>query len=209
MRAMSSAVSITMHVALGAAVLFGTTKSGRSTPTPPQDTIVIFPEPVRTDPAPGPGLPTIGDPAIPEVPVIPLPATVLQSGTPSHPVFATSLPPTMTSGSGQPSGGWGSAGLGEAGPEVLAGPLPVYPELLRRAGVQGQVLLEALVDTTGRVQPASISVVSATHPGFVAPARQALVATLFRPARVGGRAVPMLVRVPFDFTIRGGMGRAR
>lgn len=207
MHAMSSAVSITMHVALGAAVFFGTAKTGRSTPTPPQNTIVIFPEAIRTDPAPGSGLPTIGDPAIPDLREIPLPSSVLQTGAPSHSAFPTYVPSTVTTGSGHPSGGW--AGVGEAGPEVLTGPLPVYPELLRQAGVQGQVVLEAVVDTTGRVKAASISVVSATHPGFVAPARQALVATLFRPARVGGRAVSMLVRVPFDFTIRGGMGRAR
>lgn len=208
MRAMSSAVSITFHVALGAAVLFGTAKTGRSTPTPPQDTIVIFPEPIRADPAPGPGLPTIGDPAIPDMPVIELPSDVLQAGAPRHPVLPTHVPSTVTTGGGQAAAAW-SGGLGEERPEVLTGPLPVYPELLRQAGVQGQVVLEAVVDTTGRVQPASVSVVSATHSGFVAPARQALVATLFRPARVGGRAVPMLVRVPFDFTIRGGMGHAR
>jgi protein TonB len=93
--------------------------------------------------------------------------------------------------------------LDEQRPEVLTGPLPAYPELLRRAGIEGQVVLEALVDTTGRVHPTSISVVSVTNPGFIAPARQALLATLFRPARVGGRPVPMRVRVPFAFSIRG------
>lgn len=168
MRAMSSAVSITLHIALGAAVLFGTAKTGRSTPA----------------------------------------TSTLQTGAPGQLASPTSLPSNATTVTGYPSDGWGPA-LGEAGPEVLTGPLPVYPELLRRAGVQGQVLLEAVVDTTGRVLAPSISVISATNPGFVAPARQALVATLFRPARVGGRAVTMLVRVPFDFTIRGGTGRAR
>jgi TonB family protein len=206
MRAMSSAVSISFHLAFGAAVLFGTANSGRSTP-PVITVLEDFPEPVRTGLESNGGVPTIGIPAIADIPEIALPSSLLQTGAPSHSVLPTSVPTTVTAGSGQPSGGW--AGVGEAGPEVLTGPLPAYPELLRQAGVQGQVVLEAVVDTTGRVQPASISVVSATHPGFVAPARQALVATLFRPARVGGRAVSMLVRVPFDFTIRGGTGRAR
>jgi len=71
------------------------------------------------------------------------------------------------------------------------------------------VVLEARVDSTGRVQKGSVSVVFATHPGFVEPARAALLATLFRPARVNGRAVAMLVRLPFAFSIRGGTGRAR
>jgi protein TonB len=208
MRAMSSAVSITMHVALGAAVLFGTAKTGRSTPTSPPHAWVVYSEPARTELESTGGVPTIGIPTIADLPEIELPSSVLQTGAPSHAVFPTSVPTTVTSGNGQPVGGW-SGVLGEARPEVLTGPLPVYPELLRQAGVQGHVVLEAVVDTTGRVRPASISVVSATNPGFVAPARQALLATLFRPARVGGRAVPMLVRVPFDFTIRGGTGRAR
>ena len=97
-------------------------------------------------------------------------------------------------GTGQPGGSSGL--LTEEHAEVLTGPLPVYPELLRQAGVQGRVVLEAVVDTTGRVLSPSSSVVSATNAGFVAPARQALLATLFRPARIGGKAVRMLVRVP-------------
>jgi len=208
MRAMSSAVSITLHIALSAAVLFGTAKTGRSTPATSTQVVVVFPQPDRTDLESRIGAPTVGNPAIPDLPVIPLPSTVLQTGAPGQPASPTSLPSNATTVTGYPSDGWGPA-LGEAGPEVLTGPLPVYPELLRRAGVEGRVLLEAVVDTTGRVQPASISVVSATNPGFVAPARQALLATLFRPARVGGRPVSMLVRVPFEFTIRGGTGRAR
>jgi protein TonB len=80
--------------------------------------------------------------------------------------------------------------------------LPVYPELLRQAGIQGRVVLEAVVDTSGRIVPASIVVVSATHPVFVAPSRQALLATVFRPAMVGGRIVAVHVRIPYDFTIR-------
>jgi len=41
------------------------------------------------------------------------------------------------------------------------------------------------------------------------PARQALLATLFRPAMVGGKPVRMLVRIPYEFAIRNGTGRAR
>jgi TonB family protein len=107
----------------------------------------------------------------------------------------------------QPAGS--SSLLTEEHAEVLTGPLPVYPDLLRQAGVQGRVVLEAVVDTTGRVLSQSISVVWATNPGFIAPARQALLATLFRPAMVGGTAVRMRVRIPYEFAIRNGTGRAR
>jgi protein TonB len=87
---------------------------------------------------------------------------------------------------------------------VLTGPVPAYPDLLRQAGIQGHVVLEAIVDSSGRVLSESILVISATNQGFVAPARQALLATLFRPARIGGRAVRMRVRLPFEFTLRRG-----
>jgi TonB family protein len=93
--------------------------------------------------------------------------------------------------------------------EVWTRQLPVYPDLLRQAGVQGRVVLEAVVDTTGHVQATSIQVVTATNPGFVAAARQALLATLFRPAMVGGRPIRILVRIPYEFALRNGTGRAR
>lgn len=208
MRGLSSLTSITIHVALGAAVLFGTAKTGRSNPPPPPKVLVVFPQTSRTDREAGVGVPTIENPAMPDVPVIPLPSTLLQAGAASQPAFPTFVPPTVSSGGVQPSAGWGGV-FGEERPEVLAGPLPAYPDLLRQAGIQGEVVLQALVDTTGRIQAASILVISATNPGFVEPARQALRATLFRPARVNGRAVSMLVRVPFAFSIRGGTGRAR
>lgn len=208
MSAMSSVASVTIHVAVGAAVLFGAARSGRSKPTSRQEYSIVFPEPVTSHPESGIGLPAPQIPSQPDLPSIALPVTVLQAGAPSHPVFLAYERSSATPGSVHPSDGWAVA-FSEAGPEVLTGPLPVYPELLRQAGVQGQVLLEAVVDTTGRVRAASISVVFATNPKFVAPARQALLATLFRPGRVGGRPVSMLVRVPFSFAIRDGTGRAR
>ncbi len=85
---------------------------------------------------------------------------------------------------------------------MLAGPVPAYPELLRQAGIEGRVVLEAVIDTTGRVEPGSIGVVSATNPHFVEPARQTLAASLFRPGRVNGRAVRVRIRLPIAFGLR-------
>lgn len=209
MRVMSSVASITIHAALGAAVLFGTTKPGRTTPAVGIDTVpMVLPEPARrsVESGMGIGVPTPQLSPTPDFGSIPLLTDVLQSEALIRPAFPTDWAPSAGVRSGQPDGSAGT--LGDAAPEVLSGPIPVYPELLRQAGVEGQVVLEARVDSTGRVQRASVSVVSATHQGFVEPARQALPATLFRPAHVNGRAVPVLVRVPFAFSIRGGTGRA-
>jgi protein TonB len=163
----------------------------------------------QTESAPGAGI-SIHDVSAPiDLESISIPEelrnAVLQIGALSHATSPTGwAPPVNTANAG--AGPWGP--IGEAGPEMLAGPLPSYPDLLRQAGIEGHVVLEAVVDSSGRVQARSISVVSATHPGFVAPARQALIATLFRPARVNGRAVSTLVRVPFAFSIRSGIRRA-
>ena len=107
-----------------------------------------------------------------------------------------------------PAGDPMDVSLADEPPAMLAGPVPAYPEQLRQAGVQGRVVLEVVVDTAGRVEPGSFVVVSAAHRAFVAPAQQALAATVFRPARVHGRAVRVRVRIPVDFVLRDGrLGR--
>lgn len=91
--------------------------------------------------------------------------------------------------------------LVEQRPELLSAPVPSYPDGLRRLGVEGRVTVDVVVDTMGRVEPRSLTVVEAAHPAFVEPVRQALSRALFRPARVYGRPVRVLVRIPFEFRI--------
>jgi protein TonB len=88
-------------------------------------------------------------------------------------------------------------------PLLLAAPPPPYPELLRQAGIMGRVMLQAIVDTTGRVDPTSIKVLQSPNAGFEHPSRQWILKALFRPARVRGRAVRVLVHLPLDFSIDG------
>ena len=87
-------------------------------------------------------------------------------------------------------------------PEVLSGPAMQYPDLLRQAGVTGRVLVQAIIDTTGRAEPASVKVVQSVNPGFDQPAKNYVLGALFRPARVHGRAVRVLVNLPIDFSIK-------
>src|SRR5205823_4375738 len=54
----------------------------------------------------------------------------------------------------------------EERPELLSAPPPVYPPLLRQAGIQGRVVLRAIVDTTGRVEPTSVRIVKSPSTGF-------------------------------------------
>ena len=208
MKAFSSAVSITVHVAVGAAVLLGTSKTGRSDVPARPDVRIVFPPVQNENHGDGLGGPSVPGPisvVAPDLREIRIPS-LPHTGAMTQP-FSPSLRMSVYTSGSQTTGR--SALLSEQPADILTGPIPVYPELLRQAGVQGRVVLEAVVDTTGRVLAPSILVVSATNPGFVASARQALLTTLFRPALVGGRPVRMRVRIPYEFTIRNGMGRAR
>lgn len=86
-------------------------------------------------------------------------------------------------------------------PERISFPAPEYPRILLEAGVEGTVILEAIIDTTGHAEPGSIKVVESTNRAFEAPAREAMRKALFRPGRVRGQPVRVLVHMPIRFVI--------
>jgi TonB family protein len=87
-------------------------------------------------------------------------------------------------------------------PERLAGPQPVYPPLLMQAGIEGTVMVQAIIDTMGRVEASSVKVTQTANPGFNESAKQTVLKSLFRPARVYGKAVRVLIQLPVTYTIR-------
>lgn len=90
----------------------------------------------------------------------------------------------------------------EERPEILSGPQLNYPDLLRQAGVQGRVLVQAIIDTSGRVEPQSVKIIQSPNPGLDQPAKNYVLRALFRPGRVHGRAVRVLLNLPIDFKIK-------
>jgi len=90
----------------------------------------------------------------------------------------------------------------EERPEVLSGPQLQYPDLLRQAAIQGRVLVQAIIDTSGRAEPPSVKVIQSPNPGFDQSAKNYVLRALFRPARVHGRAVRVLINLPIDFKIK-------
>ena len=76
---------------------------------------------------------------------------------------------------------------------------PMYPDSLRAEKVEGEVLAQFVVDTTGLVQVTTFKVLKASHGPFVDAVRTALPAMRFEPALVGGRKVRQLVQQPFMF----------
>ncbi len=68
--------------------------------------------------------------------------------------------------------------------------------------IQGRVLVQAIIDTTGRAEPQSVKVIQSPNPGFDQSAKNYVLRALFRPARVHGRAVRVLINLPIDFKIK-------
>jgi len=80
-------------------------------------------------------------------------------------------------------------------------PTPRYPQALREAGIEGQVVLEFVVDTAGRVDRGSIRVIASPADAFVVSIRDALAATRYHPALVGDHRVRQLVHQEFVFAL--------
>jgi protein TonB len=78
-------------------------------------------------------------------------------------------------------------------------PAPRYPRSLETLGIEGQVIVEFVIDTTGRVQPPSIRIIESTHPDFEAAARAAVAGGIFRPAHLSAHVVRQLTRQSIRF----------
>jgi protein TonB len=87
------------------------------------------------------------------------------------------------------------------GPEVQRLLQRLYPPLLRDAGITGQVQMKFVVNAQGRVEATSVSVVNASHAQFGEASSKVVEKMRFRPAKVGGRAVPVLVQIPISWTL--------
>jgi TonB family protein len=98
-----------------------------------------------------------------------------------------------------PSGG--ALGVDHS-PDILKGPVPHYPEHLRRAFASGRVLLAGVLDTSGHIEPTSILVIENPHDDFAREARHYFERATFRPAVIGGKPVSACVTLPVEFRAR-------
>ena len=96
----------------------------------------------------------------------------------------------------------------EERPERISGPLPHYPEILKQAGIDGHVVIEAIIDTTGHAERGSIKILSTTNQLFEQPSKEFMAASVFRPGKIAGRAVRVRIQQPLNYTVsKGGMGQ--
>lgn len=87
-------------------------------------------------------------------------------------------------------------------PRLLAHPPLRYPEVMRQAGLEARVVVEAVLDTTGRIEPGSLRLSGGAHALFEAEARAVVTGSRYHPARLAGRAVRVRIQVPVAFSMR-------
>jgi len=80
-------------------------------------------------------------------------------------------------------------------------PAPRYPDMLRSSNVEGEVLAQFVVDTSGKADMKEFKVLKSTHDMFTSAVRAVLPNMKFYPAEVGGRKVRQLVQMPFQFNL--------
>ncbi|HKN67353.1 MAG TPA: energy transducer TonB [Gemmatimonadaceae bacterium] len=80
-------------------------------------------------------------------------------------------------------------------------PRPRYPSDLQRAGIEGSLVVQFVVDSTGRVDEKTLTFPSDAQPGFLRAVHDALLRSRFFPAELAGIRVRQLVQQQFTFVI--------
>lgn len=89
--------------------------------------------------------------------------------------------------------------IAERDPSSVA---PDYPATLVARKVEGGAVLRFVVDSTGLIDMTTVHVISATHSLFAKAVIEAMPRMKFRPARIGPRAVRLLVEQTYSFKIQ-------
>ncbi|MBI4420159.1 MAG: energy transducer TonB [Gemmatimonadetes bacterium] len=208
----STVLSVVFHAAVIYAAVVATMGGGMAGPQAATDTTLVFLTPeeerqeeqqpgVRLEPVPG-FVALVAPASIPtDIPPVNLGET---------------FDPRAYSGVGQERpiaqllGGGRDVGVSpayaeamvEERPEIMFSPPLRYPDVLRMAGIEGSVLVEVVIDTAGRAEPGSLRIVESTHRAFEPAAKDVVLKSVYRPGRMYGAPVRVLVQVPVSFSIR-------
>jgi TonB family protein len=197
------AASVAIHLGLGGAAVRNPSADGEDGPEPISIRYLLPPPRPQIDPVEhidwamiGPGAPGWEDGTAAHDAALPT------GGGNARPeaTRATEVP-VLTADAFQPSMTYQDYEVDSAATRDPASGGPEYPDSLRVRGVQGAVLVEFAVDTTGHADASTFTVVEATHPEFARAVRDALPRMLFTPAVSRGRRVRQLVRLPMKFEL--------
>jgi TonB family protein len=84
-------------------------------------------------------------------------------------------------------------------PALLRHPPIRYAPEMQSLRIGGTVIVEATLDTTGRILASTVKTVQSPNPVFDAEAKRVVLAAVYRPARVHGRAARVTIRQPITF----------
>ncbi|MGE4170214.1 MAG: TonB family protein [Candidatus Margulisiibacteriota bacterium] len=169
----------------------------KRTPTPPEQP---KPKPV-TEPK-SETIPLKTEAVVPQPPSKPQVETPAASETPRQPQprpAATTPVETTTAHAPPASEGTGTA-IVPAEPSYLENPAPSYPAAARRRGLEGLVLLQVDVNTSGRATSVSLKK-SSGHGILDEAAIRAVKTWIFKPAMRGRTPIDCTVDVPIRFQL--------
>lgn len=212
------ALSAVLHVVLGYGAIIATANAAEQIKAINADTTMVFLKPPEPPPPPPPETPP------PEAIVTANPPPLgFQTVMPPTEI-PKDIPPVNLnerfnaadfSGKGV-EGGLATGVVGGSGPvtgetflqeqvddpvQPLNIPKPRYPPVLQQAGVSGFVDAQYVVDTLGHAEANSWKVLRSSNAQFEAPAREAILKGVFKPARIKGAAVRQLVQQSIKFNI--------
>jgi protein TonB len=84
-------------------------------------------------------------------------------------------------------------------PKLLASVAAVYPPLARAQRVQGDVVIDALIDTSGKV---STTKIITGHPLLQNAAADSVRLWKYQPAQLNGQAIPIHINVTVTFRLQ-------
>jgi TonB family protein len=204
----TSLVSLVVHTGIIGGAIFATLSAAQTDTGPRVDTALVYvqPEQKQPDQPPPPqldvqfkGFQTVVAPT--DIPTN-IPPVNLQEHFDPKDYSGTGVEGGLSTGMVPTGNEVFMEAIVEEKPAVLSGPTLQYPELLRQAGIQGRVMVQAIIDTLGRAEQNSVKVLQSPNPGFDQSAKNYMLKTLFRPARVHGRAVRVLVQLPIDYRLK-------
>lgn len=216
----STAVSTLVHGLLIGGTVVATGYTAEQVAQPPEPGRLVYVVPERTPPqAPRPResrqplVPTNVDVPVPVIEAPPIDLSVVPSGLPPvsaligtirQEEFSSVGRDSLPAGPVQPATGepWSEYMVEKPVRARSGNPSPRYPSLLANAGVEGAVYAQFVVDTTGRVEVASIRFTKSDHPLFERVVRDVLLRSRYVPAEAGGRRVRQLVEQGFAFEVR-------
>ena len=76
-----------------------------------------------------------------------------------------------------------------------------YPRMLQDAGIEGQVLVQFVITSEGKVDASTVKVINASNEQFGTATKQAVERFRFRPGKYQGRPVPVLIQIPITWKV--------